>query len=105
MPDVAPRPLRVFLCHASQDKPAVRELHQRLKTEGWIDSWLDEDRLLLGEDWDVKIQKELEAADIVIAFISDAAIKKTGYVQKELRLIDEICLYQPEDTVFVIPLR
>ncbi|HLO14370.1 MAG TPA: DNA translocase FtsK [Anaerolineales bacterium] len=105
MPDTALQPLRVFLCHASEDKPTVRELHQRLKTEDWIDAWLDEDRLLLGEDWDTKIQKELESADIVIVFISDASMKKTGYVQKELRLIYDISLYKPEDTIFVIPLR
>ena len=35
------RKLRVFLCHSSNDKPAVRELYQRLKAEGWIDPWLD----------------------------------------------------------------
>lgn len=99
------RRLRVFLCYASQDKSTVRELHQRLSTEGWIDSWLDEDRLLLGEDWDIKIEKELESADIVLVFISEAAIKKTGYVQKELRVIYNISLYKPEDTIFVIPLR
>ena len=37
-----PRQLRVFLCHASQDKPAVRELYKRLKAEDWIDPWLDD---------------------------------------------------------------
>jgi hypothetical protein len=37
--------LRVFLCHASQDKPIVRELFQRLFAEGWIDPWLGEDKL------------------------------------------------------------
>jgi S-DNA-T family DNA segregation ATPase FtsK/SpoIIIE len=47
----------------------------------------------------------LESADIVIVFISEAAIKKTGYVQKELRLIYDISLYKPDDTIFVIPLR
>jgi hypothetical protein len=36
------RKLRVFLCHASQDKPIVRELYQRLLAEGWIDPWLGE---------------------------------------------------------------
>ena len=30
------RKLRIFLCHASQDKPIVRELYQRLLAEGWI---------------------------------------------------------------------
>ena len=46
--------LRVFpstrsghrLCHASQDKPIVRELYQRLNAEGWIAPWLDEEKLL-----------------------------------------------------------
>jgi len=36
------RPLKVFLCHASADKPAVRELYLRLKKDG-VDryAWLD----------------------------------------------------------------
>ncbi|MBI5839508.1 MAG: toll/interleukin-1 receptor domain-containing protein [Chloroflexi bacterium] len=50
--------LRVFLCHASQDKPIVRELYQRLNAEGWIDPWLDEEKLLPGQDWDTKTRKQ-----------------------------------------------
>ncbi len=46
------RKLRVFLCHASQDKPIARELYQRLNAEGWIDPWLDEKNLIPGQDWD-----------------------------------------------------
>ena len=34
------RLLRVFLCHASQDKPVVGDLYQRFLAEGWIDPWL-----------------------------------------------------------------
>lgn len=37
------RPLRVFLCHSSADKPAVRELYQKLRAEPWIEPWLDEE--------------------------------------------------------------
>ena len=40
------RKLRVFLCHASQDKPVVRELYKKFLAEGWIDPWLDEDTKL-----------------------------------------------------------
>ena len=40
---MADRKLLVFLCHASQDKPVVHELHLRLLAEGWIDPWLDEE--------------------------------------------------------------
>jgi len=44
------RKLRVFLCHSSQDKSIIRELYQRLLVEGWIDSWLDEEKFLPGQD-------------------------------------------------------
>jgi hypothetical protein len=37
-----------FLCHASQDKPAVRKLFASLKSESWIDPWQDEENLLPG---------------------------------------------------------
>lgn len=42
------RKLRVFLCHASQDKPVIRELYQRLSAEDWLNPWLDEEKLLPG---------------------------------------------------------
>jgi len=32
-----PRKLRVFLCHATEDKPAVRTLSASLKSVPWID--------------------------------------------------------------------
>jgi len=38
------RKLKVFLCHSSHDKPAVWEIYRRLKAEGWIDPWLDDER-------------------------------------------------------------
>lgn len=58
-----PRKLRVFRCHSSQDKPAVRELYKRMEAEGWIDPWLDEENLYPGQDWDLEIEKAVEAAD------------------------------------------
>jgi hypothetical protein len=37
----------VFLCHNSEDKPAVREIAQKL-TEQTIKPWLDEDEIRPG---------------------------------------------------------
>jgi hypothetical protein len=99
------RKLRVFLCHSSQDKPIVRELYQRLNAEGWIDPWLDEEKLLPGQDWDLEIEKAVEAADAVIVCLSSKSVTKEGYVQRELRFVLDIADYKPEETVFVIPMR
>jgi hypothetical protein len=105
MPDTKNRPLRVFLCHASDDKPAVRELYRQLSAEGWMDVWLDEEKLLPGQDWDMEIEKAVEAADAVVVCLSNNSVTKEGYVQKELRFALEIALTKPEETIFVIPLR
>jgi len=97
--------LRVFLCHASQDKRIVRELYQRLNAEGWIDPWLDEEKLLPGQDWDLEIEKSVESADAVIVCVSGKSVTKEGYVQKEIRKVLDIALEKPEETIFIIPLR
>lgn len=97
--------LRVFLCHSSTDKPIVRELYQRLNAEGWIDPWLDEEKLLPGQNWDMEIEKAVENADAVIVSLSNGSVTKEGYIQKELRKILDIALEKPEETIFVIPMR
>lgn len=102
MPD---RKLHVFLCHASQDKPIVRELYQRLLAEGWIDPWLDEEKLLPGQDWDLEIERAVESADAVIVCLSTNSVTKEGYIQRELKFVLDIALEKPEGTIFIIPLR
>ena len=99
------RKLRAFLCHASQDKPAVRDLYQRLLTENWIDPWLDEEKLLPGQDWNLEIENAVETSDAVIVCVSNVSVAKEGYVQKELRQVLDIALEKLQGSIFVIPVR
>ncbi len=98
------RPLRVFLCHASADKPAVRELYRRLCADG-IDAWLDEENLLPGQDWQLEIPKAVRQSDVVLVCLSPRSINKEGYVQKEIRFALDVADEKPEGTIFLIPLR
>lgn len=99
------RKLKVFLCHASQDKPIVRDLYQRLLTEGWIDPWLDEERLLPGQDWNLEIEKAVEVSDAIIVCLSSISVAKEGYVQKELRRVLDVALEKLYGAIFVIPVK
>lgn len=105
MPDTSSRSLSVFLCHSAGDKPTVRELYQKLNSEGWIDVWLDEEKLLAGQDWEYEIEKALDKTDAVIVALSTSSVSKEGYIQKELRFALDIALEKPEGTIFVLPLR
>jgi formylglycine-generating enzyme required for sulfatase activity len=99
------RKLRVFLCHASQDKPVVRELYARLKSEPWIDPWLDEENLFPGQDFDLEIYRATRDADAIIICLSKVSVAKEGYVNKEIRRALDIAQERPEGAIYVIPLR
>jgi formylglycine-generating enzyme required for sulfatase activity len=98
------RPLRVFLCHSSDDKPAVRDLYEKLTAYG-IDAWLDEKKLLPGQQWKIEIPKAVREADAVIICLSKSFITKEGYVQREMKFALDIALEKPEGTIYLIPAR
>lgn len=106
MPDAQPtnRSLRVFLCHAKEDKPAVRALYGQLKASG-VSPWLDEEDLIGGQDWDLEIRKAISFSDTVLVCLSTKSITKAGYVNKEIKHTLDIADQQPEGAIYLIPLR
>jgi hypothetical protein len=100
----ASRLLSVFLCHASEDKQRVRDLYKSLLIAG-IDPWLDENKLLPGQDWQLEITKAIEACDAILVCLSKVAIKKEGYVQREVKLALDRAEEKPTGTIFVIPVK
>lgn len=78
---------------------------QRLEKEGRIDPWLDEEKLYPGQDWDLEIEKAVEATNAVVVCLSNNSVSKEGYLQRELRFVLRIADFKPEGAVFVIPVR
>jgi hypothetical protein len=99
-----PKPLRVFLSHAREDKPVVRQLSNRLKDDGF-DPWLDEERLLPGQNWEWEIEKALRESDVILLCFSEKSINKEGFVQREFRRALKYQEEKPEGVIFTIPVR
>ncbi len=98
------RPLRVFLCHAKEDKAYIRKLYQLLNQNG-IDSWLDEEKILPGQSWKSEISKAINNSDIIVVCLSKKSVTKEGFVQKEIKFALDKADEKPEDTIFIIPAR
>lgn len=96
--------LKVFLCHASEDKSIIRTLHARLHADGF-QPWLDEENLLPGQNWQREITKAVKQSDVVLVCLSSDSINKTGYMQKEIREVLDVADLQTEDAIFVIPVK
>jgi formylglycine-generating enzyme required for sulfatase activity len=99
-----PRPLRVFLCHASQDKPTVWKLYRYLTQHG-IKPWLDQEDLLPGEDWEVEIPRAIYASDVILVCLSKNSVNKEGMVQKEITFALDKAQEKPEGAIFIIPVK
>jgi hypothetical protein len=97
--------LKVFFCHSSNDKAAVRDLYDRFRHVSGIDAWLDEKNLLPGSDWDLEIRKAVRLSHVVLVCLSENSVSKEGYVQKELKHALGLADEKPEGTIFLIPLR
>ncbi|MBI3165717.1 MAG: TIR domain-containing protein [Anaerolineales bacterium] len=98
------RPLKVFLCHASSDKPAVRILYKRL-VDDKVNAWLDVENLVAGQNWQVAIPEAIRNSDVVVVCLSEKSINKEGYVQREIKFALDIADEKPEGTIFIIPAR
>lgn len=98
------RSLRVFLCHATQDKPAVRTLYQRLLADG-IAPWFDEESLEGGEHWQQEIARAVRSTDAVIICLSASATSQASHFHTQIKLARDIANEQPDGSIFIIPFK
>ena len=82
----------------------MREVYRKLLAQG-VDAWLDEEKLLPGQDWRLEIRKAVRSSDVVLVFLSQKAVTKAGYVQKEIKQALDVADEQPEGAIFLIPVK
>jgi hypothetical protein len=96
--------LQIFLLHARRDERIVRRLYRRLLRDG-ADVWLDQAKLLPGQDWQYEIHQAIHGSDVVIACLSRRFNKEGGYRHEELRIAVEKANSLPDRKIFLIPAR
>jgi hypothetical protein len=94
----------VFLCHSSGDKPAVRALYRRLRSDRY-QPWLDEEDLLPGQHWETEIEQAVRRSHVVLICLSNTSVNRAGFVQKEIKFALDVLAQQPEGVIFVVPAR
>lgn len=95
---------RIFLGHASEDKPQVRELYDQLKSHGFS-PWLDAVDLIPGQNWRDEIPNAIKDAGIFLACLSKRSVEKQGYVQREFRYALSAYAERPPNSIYLIPVR
>lgn len=94
----------MFFCHASEDKPVVEQVFDRVAAEyPDVKGWLDRFELVGGDDLIEKIASGIDDADKFLVFVSERSIGKP-WVKAELRkaLMAEIEGIKPD---FIVPVK
>lgn len=63
----------VFLCHNSEDKPAIKQIANQLKELG-IRPWLDEWELRPGQSWQWVLEQQIEQIASAAVFVGSAGL-------------------------------
>ncbi|MBO6524539.1 MAG: toll/interleukin-1 receptor domain-containing protein [Balneolaceae bacterium] len=95
---------KVFINYAKEDSDSALRLFEDLNSYG-LDAWLDQVKLLPGQNWKNEIYNAIRDCRYFIALISNNSIKKKGFVQKEIK---DALLNQeefPESETYLIPVR
>lgn len=93
--------LKVFLNHAAEDRALVMPYFHKLKALGF-DPWIDQE-LLPGQHWDEEIQRNFNASDVYLIFLSPRSVTKRGYVQREIAEALDKQLYNLPGDIGLIP--
>jgi hypothetical protein len=100
-----PRQLpRVFVAYVHEDANQAGRIFDALLSAGF-DPWMDERKLLPGQNWARAIQNALETADFAVCCFSRNSIRKRSGFQAEIRYALECARRLPLDDIFLLPVR
>jgi hypothetical protein len=97
-------PPRVFLCHAKEDAHRIEKLYHQFEREG-LDPWYDKKRLKVGDRWEEEIIEAIEQSDFFAVFLSKTSVKKTGFIQNEIRTAAKQYRRHPQGRAYLLPVR
>lgn len=94
-----------FLSYSKLNRTAARDFAEKLKSEGWIDPWFDEEDILPGQVWEDTVTTGVRNSHAVLILLSKAAVTSEGFFHREIRLALDTAAEKPEGTIFIIPIR
>lgn len=95
---------QVFLAYAEENRAEVRRLFSALQNAGF-EPWMDQERLLPGQNWPLAIERAIDLSDFFIGCFSTRSTAKRGYFQSELEYALGVASRIPLEEIFFLPIR
>jgi hypothetical protein len=94
----------VFIAHVKEDAGLAMRLYDDLEAVGFS-PWMDQRKLLPGQNWPRAIEAAIETSDFFLACYSENSVNKKGGFQAEIRYALDCARQIPLDQIFIVPVR
>jgi hypothetical protein len=74
--------MKVFISYSRWDEEFARKLVADLRTEGFLDPWLDVADIKLGDRWETKIEEAITSAELMLVLLSSASVKSQWVIRE-----------------------
>lgn len=99
------RTAQIFLCYAHEDEAKVKELYNKLFSNGFK-PWMDKIDLVGGEEWQFAIQQAILQSDFFIACVSSCWSEgKRRFFRREIKTALDVLPEMQTGDIYIIPLR
>jgi len=95
---------KIFLGYVAEDLRRAERLFDDLQDAGFA-PWLDQRKMLPGQNWPRAIEEAIETSDFFVACFSHLSVRKKGSFQAEIRYALDCARRVPLDEAFLIPVR
>ena len=95
---------QVFVAYGKEDADTVRLLCDALDGVGF-NPWMDERKLVPGQNWPRAIESAIETSDFFLACYSENSVNKKGGFQAEVRYALDCARQIPLEEIFIVPVR
>jgi hypothetical protein len=95
---------QVFVAYGKEDAEMVRRLCDALEAVGF-NPWMDERKLVPGQNWPRAIESAIENSDFFLACYSENSVNKKGGFHSEIRYALDCARQIPLDDIFIVPVR
>lgn len=91
--------MRVFISYSHDDRKEAESLNAALKAAGFDTFW-DSDRLPIGQEFNARISRAIDSADLFVFLASDSSVRPGSYALTELSFAES---RWPNPSGFVLP--
>jgi len=95
---------QVFIAYVKEDACLAQRLSDALEAPGFS-PWMDDRKLLPGQNWPRAIEAAIETSDFFLACYSENSVNKKGGFQAEIRYALDCARRIPLEEIFIVPVR